>query len=186
MDNYIYKDGALWLKNKWTTRVRKVLGALILASSLTIHNVYDAPNVDNSWHHSYITYVVESNPKVQEKDARAIVFSALKWAWEFDLDPKLLLAIAKVESNYYKYAISSSGAYGLMQVIPVWHKDKILEARKVTGNPEVFNIDTNMYLGARIYKDCIKKYGNVNKALLCYSGQTPGYDKKVVQEYTRL
>lgn len=186
MDNYIYKNGAFYLKSMWSKKLRVAVSICILATALVTRNSYEAPNVENSWHHSYITYVVESNPKVKERDARAIVFSALKWAWEFNLDPKLLLAIAKVESNYYKYAISSSGAYGLMQVIPVWHKDKILEARKVTGNPELFNIDTNMYLGARVYQECFKKHGNTSKALLCYSGQTPGYDKKVMQEYTRL
>lgn len=186
MDNYYYKDGALWLKSKWTPRIKTVLGVALLVASLTFVNNQPAPNLDNSWSHTYVSHVVEANPKVQEREARNIVYAAIKWAAEFNLDPKMLLAIAKVESNYYKYAISSSGAYGLMQIIPVWHKDKILEARKVVGNPEVFDINTNIYLGARVYKECLNKTGNMNKALLCYSGQTPGYDKKVIQEYTKL
>lgn len=186
MDNYHYCKSRLKALNHWPKRVKAlVLVTLTVASLVTVNNQTAAP-VATEWQSSYISYVTEANPKVDQKDARAIVMSSLKWAYEFNLDPKLLLAIAKVESNYYKYAISSSGAYGIMQVIPVWHKDKILEARKVTGNPEIFNIDTNIYLGARVIKDCLNKHGKINKALLCYSGQTPEYDKKVLNAYTRL
>lgn len=189
MDNYYYKNGALWLRSKWPKKVKFVLILAILLLSLTFHtNTSENTNIsDKTWHQSYVEYVVENNPKVQQSDARSIVFAAIKWASEYNLDPKLILAIAKVESNYYKHAISSSGAYGIMQVIPVWHKDKILEARKVTGNPEIFNINTNIYLGTRVLKDCMSSTkSNLNKALLCYAGQTPGYDKKVLTEYDNL
>jgi soluble lytic murein transglycosylase-like protein len=160
---------------------------LVAIVSLLLQNE-SAPNVDISEPKlsHYAAHIVRENPKVPPTEAEHIVVAATKWALEFNIDPKLLLAIAKVESNYYKYAISNHGAYGLMQVIPVWHKDKILEARKVVGNPEIFNIDTNMYLGARVIKDCLNKHGKLNKALMCYSGQTPEYDKKVLNVYTRL
>jgi len=171
--------------DNWTKKLKYVV-VVIVAGCLFCKTPTIKETTSPVWQSAYVEIVTDSNPKVDQKDARAIVMSSLKWASEFNLDPKLLLAIAKVESNYYKYAISKSGAYGIMQVIPVWHKDKILEARRITGNPEVFNIDTNIYLGARVIKDCMDKHGKLNKALLCYSGQTPGYDKKVIQEYTRL
>ena len=97
----------------------------------------------------------------------------------------MLLAIAKVESNFNVYAISTSGAYGLMQVIPYWHKDKILQARKELGNPELFSINTNIYLGATVLKECIQRVG-INKSLECYSGRTPGYTEKVLVAYNNL
>jgi soluble lytic murein transglycosylase-like protein len=128
-------------------------------------------------------YVLSHNPKV---DAREIVSSVNKWGKELSVDPKLLLAVAKVESTFDPHAISKSGAYGLMQVIPVWHKEKILQARRELGNPEIFNISTNIYLGAKVLKECLEKTGGVTKALQCYSGQTPGYDAKVLAEYRRL
>jgi soluble lytic murein transglycosylase-like protein len=186
IDNYYFSKGKYILRSRWPKRVKAVIATVIFAVSLFF--VQETANIQytNEWDSEYVEYIQKSNPKVDKKDAKAIVLSALKWAYEFNLDPKLILAIAKVESNYYKHAISTSGAYGVMQVIPVWHKDKILEARKVTGNPEIFNIDTNIYLGARVIKDCLNKHGTINKALLCYSGQTPGYDKKVINEYTRL
>jgi soluble lytic murein transglycosylase-like protein len=36
------------------------------------------------------------------------------------LDPSLVLGIAEVESGFRKFAISSAGAMGVMQVMPFW------------------------------------------------------------------
>jgi soluble lytic murein transglycosylase-like protein len=120
------------------------------------------------------------------KDAKQIVDSTYKWAKEFNVDEKLILAVAKIESKFNKHAISPSGAYGVMQIIPVWHKEKILAARAKLGNPELFHIDTNIFLGTWILKDCLIKTGNTIKALQCYSGQTAGYSQKVMSEYQKL
>ncbi|WP_158014341.1 transglycosylase SLT domain-containing protein, partial [Thauera phenolivorans] len=38
------------------------------------------------------------------------------------LDPQLVLGLIQVESNFRKYAISSAGARGYMQVMPFWLK----------------------------------------------------------------
>ena len=133
-----------------------------------------------------VQYVAKSNPKITNKSAREIVVAAQKWGYEHGVDSTLLLAIMSVESNFYPHAISASGAYGLMQVIPVWHKDKIVKARKELGNPEIFNINTNIYLGSLVLKDCMNKVKRVSKALSCYSGNTPGYDEKVLKQYVIL
>ncbi len=36
------------------------------------------------------------------------------------LDPQLVLSVIQVESNFRKYAISSAGARGYMQIMPFW------------------------------------------------------------------
>ena len=36
------------------------------------------------------------------------------------LDPQLVLGLIQVESNFRKYAVSSAGAKGFMQVMPFW------------------------------------------------------------------
>jgi soluble lytic murein transglycosylase-like protein len=190
IDNYYFKDGAYYLKSKWSKRIRVLLSTMIVAVSLTLvedtAHSFNVFRTSTEWKHTYASFIKESNPKVSKTEARDIVLSTLKWANEFSIDEKLLLAIAKVESNFHVHAISTSGAYGLMQVIPVWHKDKILEARKVLGNPEIFNINTNIWLGAKVLRKCLDDQSNINKALLCYAGQTPGYDKKVLSELDNI
>src|SRR4051812_31328122 len=39
------------------------------------------------------------------------------------LDPHLVLAVIDVESRFRKYAVSKSGARGLMQVMPFWVRE---------------------------------------------------------------
>jgi soluble lytic murein transglycosylase-like protein len=132
-------------------------------------------------------YILSSNIKVSKEDAKEIVAAITKWAIIFKLDPKLMLAIARQESNFDKYAISSSGAYGIMQVIPVWHKQKVVDANKELGNPELFNINTNIYLGARVLLECSKRFKNTTKVLECYYGKpNTGYAQQVLAHYKNL
>lgn len=189
LDNYYLKEGILFLKSKWPRRIKLLIATSFIAVSLTFVNdtAYSSYKTYSDWKSEYVNYIVDNNPKVSKNDARNITIATLRWAKQFNLDEKLMLAVASVESNFNKYAISTSGAYGVMQVIPVWHKDKILQARETIGNPEIFNINTNIYLGAWVLSDCMNKVNNnLSKALLCYSGQTPGYDKKVLAEYGNL
>lgn len=86
------------------------------------------------------------------------------------LEPELVLALIHVESLFSKYAISSAGARGLMQVMPFW-KDEI-------GRPEdnMFDIDTNLRYGCtilRFYLD--KENGNLTRALARYNGSLGQY-----------
>jgi len=81
------------------------------------------------------------------------------------LDPEMILALIEVESNYDRFAISSAGAQGLMQIMPFW-LDEI-------GRPEdnLFHIGTNIRLGCTILSYYRKREkGNLFKALARYNG----------------
>lgn len=117
-----------------------------------------------------VSYILKINPKVSEGDAEEIVKSAFIYGSKFGVDPATLLALAKVESTFDKHAISGVGAMGILQVMPRWHHDKFKAARKEIGNPEVFAIETNFFVGAQVFKDCTKKFQSIKSALLCYNG----------------
>lgn len=118
----------------------------------------------------FAEYIMGVNPKVQEEDAKKIATSVIKWGAHFNQEPTLLLAIAKVESTFNKYAISPVGAMGVLQVLPRWHIDKLKDAEKTLGSPEMFKIDSNVYVGAQVIRDCRKRFGAVETALKCYNG----------------
>ncbi|MEM9386935.1 MAG: lytic transglycosylase domain-containing protein [Pseudomonadota bacterium] len=82
-----------------------------------------------------------------------------------DLAPELVLAVIDVESNFDRYAISSAGARGLMQIMPFW-LDEI-------GRPDdnLFKVPTNLRYGCtilRYYYDMEK--GDLIRALARYNG----------------
>jgi soluble lytic murein transglycosylase-like protein len=81
------------------------------------------------------------------------------------IDPQLMLALIQVESNFRKYAVSSAGARGYMQVMPFWVG---LIGRK---EDNLFNLRTNLRYGCvilRHYLDMEK--GNLERALGRYNG----------------
>lgn len=82
-----------------------------------------------------------------------------------DLDPELVLAVIQVESNFDRFAISRSGAQGLMQVMPFWLKE--------IGHPDdnLFQPRTNLRLGCTILRYYLdKEKGNLPRALARYNG----------------
>jgi soluble lytic murein transglycosylase-like protein len=86
------------------------------------------------------------------------------------LHPELVLAVINVESNFNRFAISNSGAQGLMQVMPFWLKE--------IGKPKdnLFNVRTNLRLGCTILKYYLKKEkGDLTRALARYNGSLGSY-----------
>ena len=82
------------------------------------------------------------------------------------LPPELILAIIHTESAFDRYAVSSVGAQGLMQVMPFW-KNEI-------GHPgdNLTAIHTNIRYGCKILSLYLKKEkGNLTRALARYNGK---------------
>ena len=87
------------------------------------------------------------------------------------LEPELVLAVIDVESNFNRYAISSAGALGLMQIMPFWLQE--------IGQPgdNLFHIPTNLRFGCtilRYYLDMAK--GDLTEALARYNGSYGRYE----------
>ena len=76
-----------------------------------------------------------------------------------------MLALINVESNFDRFAISSAGARGLMQIMPFWLNE--------IGRPDdnLFNIHTNLRFGCTILGIYLKREkGNMYRALARYNG----------------
>ena len=82
------------------------------------------------------------------------------------LDPQLVLSLIEVESGFQRYAVSSAGARGLMQVMPFW-ADLIGD-----GNVRLlFDMRSNLRFGCVILRHYLDtENGDVFMALGRYNG----------------
>lgn len=86
-------------------------------------------------------------------------------AMQADLDPDLVLALIEVESGFDPYAISSSGAQGLMQVMSFW------KAELGRVNDNLTEVKTNLRYGCAILAYYLEmESGNIEPALARYNG----------------
>lgn len=93
------------------------------------------------------------------------------------LDPQLVMGLIQVESGFKKYAVSSVGARGYMQVMPFWVKS--------IGNPEhnLFHLRLNLRYGCTILRHYLNiERGDLYRALGRYNGSLgkPQYPNLVV------
>ena len=81
------------------------------------------------------------------------------------LDPQLVLGLIQVESGFKKYAVSSAGARGYMQVMPFWVK--LIGGR----NDNLFHLRMNLRYGCTILKHYLEiEKGDLFRALGRYNG----------------
>lgn len=109
---------------------------------------------DNSLYH---------NP---EKLARLIISASE----EHKIDPVLILAVIKTESNFQRFAVSHKGAVGLMQLLPPtasYVADKANVAYYNEGN--LYDSKKNIALGTYYLAKLLDKFGNIRLALEAYN-----------------
>ena len=81
------------------------------------------------------------------------------------LDPQLVLGLMQVESGFRKYAVSTAGARGYMQIMPFWVK--------LIGQPtdNLFHLRTNLRYGCTILRHYLDiEKGDLYRALGRYNG----------------
>ncbi len=96
------------------------------------------------------------------------------------LDPQLVLGLIQIESAFRKYAVSSAGARGFMQVMPFWTK------AIGTTDHNLFHLRTNLRYGCVILRHYIDiENGNLFRALGRYNGSLgkPEYPNIVLQAW---
>ena len=103
---------------------------------------------------------------VKNKEERIAILKVLhEEAKRADIAPELVLSVIQVESAFNRFAISSVGARGLMQVMPFWLKE--------IGKPHenMFDIRVNLRMGCTILRYYLDREKNDKvKALARYNG----------------
>ena len=98
------------------------------------------------------------------------------------LDPQLVLGLIQVESGFKKYAVSSVGARGFMQVMPFWVRS--IGAR----DHNLFHLRLNLRYGCTILRHYINiERGDLYRALGRYNGSLgqPQYPNQVLAAWRK-
>ncbi|HMK86969.1 MAG TPA: transglycosylase SLT domain-containing protein [Steroidobacteraceae bacterium] len=98
------------------------------------------------------------------------------------LPPDLVLALIEVESRFDAWAVSPSGAVGLMQVMPFW-------PRELGAQNQLVRVAPNIRMGCEILRFYLRaEHLNWRRALARYNGSTgrDWYPALVMQRWQRV
>ena len=130
-------------------------------------------------------YVRQANPSWYERLRYPLAYEniVVGHAKNYDLDPALLAAVIYRESKFDANARSSSGAIGLMQLLPATAKGIALH----TGGSkfrvaDLWNPEINVRYGAFYLRRLIDKYGDLRLALAAYNAGQANVDGWLAQE----
>lgn len=114
-------------------------------------------------------------------------------ALRHNLDPMLIKAVVKIESDFERYSISRKGARGLMQLMP--------DTARFMKVKNVFDPVDNIYGGTGYLRKMIDRFGDTRLALAAYNAgptavakyqgippytETQNYVRKVTAAYAAL
>lgn len=132
-----------------------------------------APSFDNQYD-AQVWLVAKDLPLsalIKDADQRLQLLALIhREATRAKVSPEIVLALIEVESGFDRYAVSSAGAQGMMQVMPFWKKE--------IGRPEdnLINIQTNLRYGCTILKHYLDiEQGRLADALARYNGSYGQY-----------
>jgi len=97
-----------------------------------------------------------------------------------DVPPELVMAVIEVESHFDRFAVSSAGAQGMMQVMPFWKNEIGRPDDNLTATKQ------NLEYGCRILQFYLQREDNaLHRALARYNGSVGSrkYSDKVYRAW---
>ncbi|MGL1956436.1 MAG: lytic transglycosylase domain-containing protein [Colwellia sp.] len=105
---------------------------------------------------------------------KAINIAAIK----YQIDPKIIAAVIKIESDFDPFALSRKGAEGMMQIMPATQLElKLLHS---------FDSSENIDAGTRYLKQQLKRFGSIDKALWAYNAGATNVIRNIKPDETKL
>jgi soluble lytic murein transglycosylase-like protein len=143
--------------------VRAQLQASIADRAAPFLNFKSGPENGHKWLFEMSKRLAERIPDRKQRTEllKTVHYEAIRAG----LDPQMVLGLIQVESGFRKYAVSSSGARGYMQVMPFWIR--------IIGEPKhnLFALRTNLRYGCVILRHYLNiENGDYFRALGRYNG----------------
>jgi soluble lytic murein transglycosylase-like protein len=124
--------------------------------------------------------------RIKDRDERMdllkLVFCEAHRKGEVRLPPGLVMAVIHVESGFNRWAVSSAGAVGLMQVMPFWPEQLGMKRY------ELSRMSPNIQMGCAILRHYLKRENyNVARALQRYNGSLGRreYSDMIISSWSR-
>jgi len=141
---------------------------LLFSASICKGDIYRFKDKNGVWHFTnvkddarYRLYIKtkRGTPKAYIKKYEGIIQQAGK---EFYVEPSLIKAIIKAESDFDHQAVSHKGAQGLMQLMPDTANELQVQ--------DPFDPEENIYGGTRYLSRLLKRFGNnIQLAVAAYN-----------------
>ena len=105
-------------------------------------------------------------------------------ASENDIDPYLIYAIIKQESNFNKDSISNKNAKGLMQILDSTAEETAIKIDYIDSRDiDLYDSTTNISIGTKYLKSLINRYnGNIYLGICAYNAGLGNVDKWILSE----
>lgn len=112
----------------------------------------------------------ETRPTLRDGLVERMGIAFVREAHRNDIDPLLLTAVGKVESHFNPFATSVVGARGLLQVKPSTGRWMLSHDKEdLIDDGELYDLETNVELGARYLASLLGRYDSVEVALVAYN-----------------
>ncbi len=125
-------------------------------------------------------YVVRTEPSWYARIRYPLRYETIvrAHARNYSLDPALLAAVIYQESKFNASAVSSSGAIGLMQLLPDTARGIALRTGGTRFRVEdLYNPDINVRYGCWYLRHLLRKYGDEGTALAAYNAGQSNVDR---------
>ena len=150
------------MKNKVHTIINIVLSIVLLICFYVVEEHAQTAKKDAEYAAKYYAIATERMAYVDAKyEALDLIYNI---AEETNIAPELILAMIKVESNFYEEEINAQGCAGLMQISPIHNVANVLD------------IETNITWGTNYLLYLIDSYEDLYAALGAYNMGISGYN----------
>ena len=104
----------------------------------------------------------------------------------YNHDPKFILALIAIESEFKNWSVSEQGAKGLMQIMPYVAKSLAHELGiEWSGDRTLFNPYLNVRIGSYYLFQLIKEFNDLGLALAAYN-YGPTYIKSLIERNEKI
>ena len=124
-------------------------------------------------------FFLETNPRLDQETAFYMAYAVQEASNRYGLPESILAGLIHTESRADPKAVNK-GCYGLTQVHwSVWGKTLTESHPEIFRKADLFEPRRSILAGAWILRHYLDRYGDMNRALVAYSGGAKWYPAKV-------